>query len=72
MAHRLQPDVVLMNVRMPDMDGVTATRQLLEEGESDPDQLVKVIILMTYHIDEAVYSALRAGASVFVLRCRAR
>ena len=68
MAHRLQPDVVLMDVRMPDMDGVTATRQLVEEGDSDPDQLVKVIILTTYHVDEAVYSALRAGASGFLLK----
>ncbi|HEV7831601.1 MAG TPA: response regulator transcription factor [Pseudonocardiaceae bacterium] len=66
-AHR--PDVVLMDVRMPGTDGVAATRAVVEEGLSAQNgQPVGVIILTTYHIDEAVYAALRAGASGFLLK----
>ena len=66
-AHR--PDVVLMDVRMPGTDGVTATRAVVEEGLSaENGQPIGVIILTTYHIDEAVYAALRAGASGFLLK----
>jgi DNA-binding NarL/FixJ family response regulator len=63
----LRPDVVLMDVRMPNTDGIGATRELIKEG-SDPDRLAKVIILTTYHVDEAVYASLRAGASGFLLK----
>jgi DNA-binding NarL/FixJ family response regulator len=64
-----RPDVVLMDVRMPGTDGVTATRTLVDEGlTSQNGQPIGVIILTTYHIDEAVYAALRAGASGFLLK----
>jgi len=64
-----RPDVVLMDVRMPGTDGVIATRAVVDEGLTAPSgQPIGVIILTTYHIDEAVYAALRAGASGFLLK----
>jgi DNA-binding NarL/FixJ family response regulator len=64
-----RPDVVLMDVRMPGTDGVTATRAVIDEGlTAQNGQLIGVIILTTYHIDDAVYAALRAGASGFLLK----
>jgi DNA-binding NarL/FixJ family response regulator len=60
----LSPDVVLMDVRMPGLDGVAATRALT----ADPESKARVLILTTYHVDEAVYAALRAGASGFLLK----
>jgi DNA-binding NarL/FixJ family response regulator len=59
----LEPDVVLMDVRMPEMDGVQATKQIVE---SDSD--ARIIILTTFDLDEYVYAALRAGASGFLLK----
>jgi DNA-binding NarL/FixJ family response regulator len=58
------PDVVLMDVRMPTMDGIEATRQLAEDGAKAP----KVIVLTTFDLDEYVYDALGAGASGFLLK----
>ncbi|MGQ0717038.1 MAG: response regulator [Pseudonocardiales bacterium] len=64
-----RPDVVLMDVRMPGTDGVAATRAVVDEGlTTQSGQPIGIIILTTYHIDEAVYAALRAGASGFLLK----
>jgi DNA-binding NarL/FixJ family response regulator len=63
-ARRLQPDVVLMDIRMPDLDGLAATRQLLRD---DPGR-ARVVILTTFDLDEYVYEALHAGASGFLLK----
>jgi DNA-binding NarL/FixJ family response regulator len=59
----LRPDVVLMDVRMPRMDGIEATRQLVAAGSP-----ARVIILTTFDLDEPVFAALRAGASGFLLK----
>jgi DNA-binding NarL/FixJ family response regulator len=60
---RDQPDVVLMDVRMPNLDGIAATRRILEGGRA-----VKVLMLTTFDLDEYVYEALQAGASGFLLK----
>jgi DNA-binding NarL/FixJ family response regulator len=59
----LEPDIVLMDVRMPIMDGVEATRRIVAQGGRS-----RVIILTTFDLDEYAYSALRAGASGFLLK----
>jgi len=64
LARELKPDVVLMDVRMPVLDGLAATRELLRTGDSGP----RVLMLTTFDLDEYVYEALRAGASGFLLK----
>jgi DNA-binding NarL/FixJ family response regulator len=61
---RTRPDVVLMDIRMPEMDGLEATRQITSSGPDD----TRVIILTTYDLDHYVYAALNAGASGFLLK----
>ncbi|WP_410670515.1 response regulator [Amycolatopsis sp. cmx-4-68] len=63
-AHDHRPDVVLMDIRMPVLDGLAATRHLL----GDPTVTAKVVILTTFDLDEDVYGALRAGASGFLVK----
>jgi len=61
---RTRPDVVLMDIRMPEMDGLEATRRILTGASSEP----RVIILTTFDLDHYVYAALSAGASGFLLK----
>ena len=63
LARELKPDVVLMDVRMPRLDGIAATRLLLQEEDAP-----RVLVLTTFDLDEYVYGALRAGASGFLLK----
>jgi DNA-binding NarL/FixJ family response regulator len=60
----LEPDLVLMDVQMPGLDGITATRRLLQRSGAVP----KVLVLTTFDLDEYVYEAIRAGASGFLLK----
>ena len=61
-AGRLQPDVVLMDIRMPELDGIAATREITAKHRT------RVLVLTTYDLDEYVYDALQAGASGFLLK----
>ena len=63
-ARALAPDVVLMDIRMPRLDGLEATRQLVGQGKEGP----RVLVLTTFGVEEYVYDALRAGASGFLLK----
>jgi DNA-binding NarL/FixJ family response regulator len=63
LAKELQPDVVLMAVRMPEVDGIEATRRLRQAGVE-----ARVLVLTTFDLDEYVYAAVRAGASGFLLK----
>jgi DNA-binding NarL/FixJ family response regulator len=63
LARRLDPDVILMDVRMPNLDGVEATRRLVAGGSR-----ARILILTTFDLDEYVYEAIRAGASGFLLK----
>ncbi|HYI19427.1 MAG TPA: response regulator transcription factor [Solirubrobacteraceae bacterium] len=65
LARRLKPDVVLMDIRMPELDGIEATRRVVAL-EGDPP--VRVLMLTTFDLNEYVYEALRAGASGFLLK----
>jgi DNA-binding NarL/FixJ family response regulator len=63
-AARLRPDVVIMDIRMPRVDGIEATRRLVAQGEGAP----RVLVLTTFDLDEYVFEALRAGAGGFMLK----
>jgi len=63
MTAELDPDVVLMDVRMPDMDGIEATRRIVDSGSRS-----RVLVLTTFDLDEYAFAALRAGASGFLLK----
>ena len=64
LAARARPDVVLMDIRMPVLDGLAATRRIV----ADPDCATRVLVLTTFDLDEYVFEALRAGASGFLLK----
>ena len=63
-ARELRPDVVLMDVRMPELDGIAATRELVRDSDGRP----RVLVLTTFDLDEYVFEAVKAGASGFLLK----
>jgi DNA-binding NarL/FixJ family response regulator len=63
LARELDPDVILMDIRMPSLDGVEATRRLVEAGSR-----ARILVLTTFDLDEYVYAAVRSGASGFLLK----
>ncbi len=63
LAHELQPDVLVMDIRMPVLDGISATRELTSSGSA-----TRVLVLTTYDLDRYVYDALQAGAAGFLLK----
>jgi DNA-binding NarL/FixJ family response regulator len=63
LARLLAPDVLLMDIRMPELDGIEATRRLAQTGAA-----TRVLVLTTFDLDEYVYAAMRAGASGFLLK----
>jgi DNA-binding NarL/FixJ family response regulator len=64
-ARELRPDVVVMDIRMPLLDGIEATRRLAGPGSAEP---MKILVVTTFNVDSYVYEALRAGASGFLLK----
>ena len=64
LARQLSPDVVLLDIRMPGLDGIQTTRRLIEQ----PPSAARILILTTFDLDEYVYEAMKAGASGFILK----
>ena len=67
LARRNRPDVVLMDIRMPRLDGLEATRRLIDPAQQS-GQIPRIVILTTFDLDEYVYAAIQAGASGFLLK----
>jgi CheY-like chemotaxis protein len=67
MAAASRPDVVLMDIRMPVMDGIESTRAILASAEERGGKVPRIIVLTTFDLDEAATRAIRSGASGFVL-----
>lgn len=65
LTHRLRPDIVLMDIRMPEVDGVTATRRITDDARLSG---VRVVVLTTFAEEENVFAALRSGASGFLVK----
>ena len=68
MAAEARPDVILMDIRMPVMDGIAATTEVLERADARGGRLPRIIVLTTFDLDEAATRAIRGGASGFVLK----
>jgi len=68
MAEQARPDVILMDIRMPVMDGIESTRQILAAAEARGEALPRIIVLTTFDLDEAAMRAIRGGASGFLLK----
>lgn len=68
LAREHRPDVVVMDIRMPGLDGIEATRRITEEHHEDPDALTAVLVITTFDQDEHLYGALQAGASGYMLK----
>ena len=68
LAERSRPDVMLMDVRMPQLDGIAATERILADAERDGRQPPRILVLTTFDLDENAARAIRAGASGFVLK----
>ena len=68
MAAEARPDVILMDIRMPVMDGIAATVAILTAAEQRGDRLPRIIVLTTFDLDEAATRAIRGGASGFLLK----
>lgn len=68
LASRTKPDVILMDIRMPNVDGITATTRIIDNAERDGVDPPRILVLTTFDLDESAARAIRAGASGFVLK----